>query len=453
MLKMRLSLIPWLCLSLVACGSSTDDPKQTPSSVTINVTPEALTATEAAGTVKIQVVSNADWSIAADKDWCTLFPSGGVKNQTVDVAVKYSANKDLDARSATLTVTASDGTRKEIVFKQTPASNVKLDATSFTVGAQGGNMALTVTANTSWTITGSDGWCSASPASGAAGTTVVVLAASANSGSDTRKTTLKLAYDGGEQDITVTQLSDVVNTPDGYTLVWSDEFNDASLSMPDESQWWYEVWNPGHVNNELQRYVAGKQGNHVTAEQKDGLLRIHAIKVGNEVISARINTRQSWQYGYFEARMRLPKGKGTWPAFWMMPKQDSAWPACGEIDIMEEVGYNPNYTSSSIHCTAYNHTIGTQKTAERLTAGAQEEFHVYALEWTADYIRTYVDGKLLLNFPNDHKGNLDTWPFDKEFYLKLNLAWGGDWGGSQGVDESCLPTTYEIDYVRVFRKN
>lgn len=240
--------------------------------------------------------------------------------------------------------------------------------------------------------------------------------------------------------------------PDGYKLVWHDEFADASLSMPDESRWWYEVWEPGYVNGELQRYVAGKQGNAIAAEVSDGVLKIHAMKVGNEVISARVNTKESWTYGYFEAKLKLPKGKGTWPAFWMMPKVDSTWPDCGEIDIMEEVGYHPNYVSSSIHCKSYNHIIGTQKTKEEYLSNAQEEFHVYALEWTKDYIRTYIDGKELFYFANDKKGDAATWPFDKAFYLKLNLAWGGSWGGAQGVDESALPATYEIDYVRVFQK-
>jgi beta-glucanase (GH16 family) len=137
----------------------------------------------------------------------------------------------------------------------------------------------------------------------------------------------------------------------------------------------------------------------------------------------------------------------------MMPVDASdGWPTCGEIDIMEEVGYHPNYTSSSIHCNSYNHTKGTQKTAERLTPGAEGEFHVYALVWTENYIQTYVDGNPLLHFDNDGAGNKNTWPFNKEFYVILNLAWGGDWGGAQGVDESALPTTMEVDYVRVFQK-
>ena len=128
------------------------------------------------------------------------------------------------------------------------------------------------------------------------------------------------------------------------------------------------------------------------------------------------------------------------------------WPDCGEIDIMEEVGYHPNYTSSSIHCREYNHVKGTQKTAERLTSGAQDDFHVYRLEWTKDYITTYVDDHRLLHFANDGRGNVGTWPFSKPFYLILNLAWGGNWGGAQGVDESALPATMEVDYVRVFQQ-
>lgn len=119
---------------------------------------------------------------------------------------------------------------------------------------------------------------------------------------------------------------------------------------------------------------------------------------------------------------------------------------------MEEVGANPNYVSSSIHCTAYNHPNNTQKTHEMYCAGAEGEFHVYTLEWTTDYIKTWVDGKEQLVFMNDKTNNDDTWPFHVAFYPILNLAWGGTWGGYKGVDESALPVTMQIDYVRIFQK-
>lgn len=244
--------------------------------------------------------------------------------------------------------------------------------------------------------------------------------------------------------------------PEGYTLMWQDEFNAFRLdggkpAMPDRTQWYYETGGHGWGNNEIQNYVAGVHGKDTCAVVSDGTLKIIAKRKGDEVISARLNTQKNWTYGYFEARLKLPQGKGTWPAFWMLPKDFKHWPADGEIDIMEEVGYRPNWTSSAIHCTAYNHSIGTQKTGEQYIATAESEFHVYALEWTADYIKCFVDGTLHFIFENEKKG-VDTWPFDKPFNLKLNLAWGGNWGGAEGVDESKLPAVYEIDYVRVYQK-
>lgn len=245
-----------------------------------------------------------------------------------------------------------------------------------------------------------------------------------------------------------------INTPAGYELVWQEEFNESATGLPDTKKWWYETAEPGWVNNELQTYIAGRKGDIVTAEVSDGTLKIRAIKDGGRVYSARINTTEDWTYGYFEARLKLPKGKGTWPAFWMMPSTWSGWPEGGEIDIMEHVGCVPTEVSSSIHCKAYYHAIGTQKTAAKKIAGVMDEFHVYALEWTPEYIKTYVDGVQLFYYNPDNysKGrNADTWPFNKPFEIKLNLAWGGDWGGMYGVDESCLPATYEVDYVRVFQ--
>lgn len=115
-------------------------------------------------------------------------------------------------------------------------------------------------------------------------------------------------------------------------------------------------------------------------------------------------------------------------------------------------GRVPNEVSSSIHTKKYNHTINTQKTAKYTLAGAESGFHTYALEWTPDFIQTFVDGKLLLRFPNDGKKDRETWPFDKSFFIILNQAWGGSWGGMKGVEEGALPTTMRIDYIRVFQK-
>lgn len=447
-----------LTVCLLSCGSgNNDEPAPSggsgqPASITIN--PESLETSAESQTTVIKVKATSDWSIATTADWCTLFPTGGVKNEETEVKVTLKENTGIDQRTAGITVTATDRSVKTLTLVQSAHAKVILSMKSLTFGAQQSSASFTVSSNVAWEAVAADSWCHVVPAKGEKGETTVTVTCDKNEGSATRNSSIAINYDGKTETVEVSQLSDEIVTPEGYTLVWNDEFNDPAITMPDESKWWYEVWDPGRVNNELQRYIKGKRDGVTTAEISGGILKIHAVKVGNEVWSARVNTSTYWTYGYFEARLKLPKGKGTWPAFWMMPQTGGEnWPACGEIDIMEEVGVNPNRTSSSIHCSAYNHTIGTQKTKEVLTPGAEDEFHVYALEWTEDYIKTYVDGKLLLNFPNDHAGDPKTWPFNKNFGLKLNLAWGGDWGGMNGVDESALPATYEIDYVRVFQKN
>lgn len=237
--------------------------------------------------------------------------------------------------------------------------------------------------------------------------------------------------------ITVTQAAAekaAYDAPDGYQLVWQDEFNEGSeLNSAD---WTHEVQNSGWVNNELQNYVNHKTpaGKYVT-EIAGGTLRIHCMKESGKVYSGRVyaHVNKGWLYGYFEARMKLPKGKGTWPAFWMMPVGNdwntNPWPMCGEIDIMEEVGVVPNEVSSSIHTQDYNHTKKTQKTHAMTIANAEGEFHTYALLWTADEITTYVDGQVQLNVKKSVLGSgHNQWPFHYAFYPIFNLAWGGDWG-------------------------
>ena len=242
--------------------------------------------------------------------------------------------------------------------------------------------------------------------------------------------------------------------PEGYQLDWSDEFDGSELNTND---WKFEIHDPGWVNNELQRYV-GKtfRGNKVVFVEDDHLT-IRLQKVDDQIVSGRINARpnEGWRYGYFEARIKLPKGRGTWPAFWMMPSNvdwsTNPWPRCGEIDIMEEVGYSPGNVSSSIHCEAYNHPANTQKTHSLYLPTAEEEYHIYALEWTSEKLSFFVDGQKHMEFLKESDDHA-VWPFHYAFYPILNLAWGGSWGGAQGVDESALPTEMLVDYVRVYKK-
>ncbi|MCM1319934.1 MAG: family 16 glycosylhydrolase [Muribaculaceae bacterium] len=439
---------------LCSCSDKKDEPQKpgtTVSDVNIKVTPEAISTGYESAEVSLTVTANADWSIKPDADWCTATPSGGAKNQETVVKVKINGNDSGAKRTANLVIKSGSKTVR-VPVSQTARPTLNVSATTISFGAQASSTKLTIQTSDDWSAIASASWCTLTPTSANAGNTEVQVNAEANPNRDTREATITIKSGELTQKVKVQQYSDVIEAPDGYTLVWHDEFNAPNGSMPDTQLWYYDIWPKGYVNNELQRYVAGREGNEYTAIIEDGILNIIARKYGSEVISARINTRELWQYGYFEARLKLPKGKGTWPAFWMMPANGNNWPHCGEIDIMEEVGVNPNYTSSSIHCTAYNHTIGTQKTAERYTPGAEEEFHVYALEWTPEYIRTYVDGQPLLYFANDGKGDENTWPFNKPFHPILNLAWGGDWGGWNGVDPNALPATYQIDYVRVFQK-
>ncbi len=341
---------------------------------------------------------------------------------------------------------------------------LSLDRESVSVQYEAAEVVVSVTSDGDWGVSSKDrSWVNVSPGGGGAGTSAVKVKIDENKEAESRETELIFNTKSGKQSLPVKQegkpkppVDESIKAPEGYTLVWNDEFDNPALDMPDTGLWWYETAEPGWVNNELQTYIPGRRGEIVTADVSDGTLKIRAIKDGDRVYSARVNTKEGWTYGYFEARLKLPKGKGTWPAFWMMPVEWAGWPDGGEIDIMEHVGCVPTEVSSSIHCKAYYHAINTQKTAARKIASVMDEFHVYALEWTPEYIKTYVDGVLLFSYNPDNYPlgrNADTWPFNKPFQLKLNLAWGGDWGGMYGVDESCLPATYEIDYVRVFQKN
>ncbi|MBC7827001.1 MAG: glycoside hydrolase family 16 protein [Chitinophagaceae bacterium] len=235
-------------------------------------------------------------------------------------------------------------------------------------------------------------------------------------------------------------------------LVWADEFN--TNGSPDSTKWSYDYGGSGWGNNELQFYTAKRKEN---AWVKNGHLIIEARKEdfkNKKYTSARMVSKNKgdWKYGRFEIKARLPKGKGIWPAIWMLPTKSvyGGWPKSGEIDIMEFVGYMPDSVFGSIHTGLFNHSIGTQKTKGLAFKDLATAFHVYAIEWMEGKISFFVDGEKYLQFDNNKSGS-GAWPFDQEFHIILNIAVGGNWGGKQGVDDSIFPQTMEIDYVRVYR--
>ncbi|MHA6697855.1 glycoside hydrolase family 16 protein [Chryseobacterium sp. A321] len=237
---------------------------------------------------------------------------------------------------------------------------------------------------------------------------------------------------------------------DGLKLVWSDEFNYQGL--PDSSKWEFEEGGSGFGNHELQYYTKNRLKN---ARVEKGKLVIEAHKESwdkNEYTSAKLQTKstQTWTYGRIEVRAKLPKGRGTWPAIWMMSEKMKSWPKDGEIDIMEHVGYNPGFIHSSVHTQKYNHVINTQKTDTLYVKNAMDKFHVYTLDWTPEKVDVYVDDVKFYTYENQEK-TYEAWPLDQPFYLILNQAVGGDWGGKEGVDPSIYPQKFYIDYVRVYQ--
>lgn len=240
-----------------------------------------------------------------------------------------------------------------------------------------------------------------------------------------------------------------------YRLVWHDEFDYNGL--PDSTRWSFDTRGnkSGWGNNELQHYTELRPQN---AFVSGGCLHITAHKEDYEkkrYTSARLVTKGhgQWLYGRMECRAKLPAGRGTWPAFWMMPAENAygTWPASGEIDIMENVGFDPDNILATTHTQQFNHIIGNSVSGKLSVPTCNTEFHVYAIEWDAQEIRGYVDGRHYYTYVNRGKG-WRSWPFDKPFYIILNLAIGGNWGGKMGVDDTIFPCSYVIDYVRVYQQ-
>jgi beta-glucanase (GH16 family) len=242
-------------------------------------------------------------------------------------------------------------------------------------------------------------------------------------------------------------------------LVWDDEFSGNALDL---RKWQYDTSRnkQGWYNGELQYYAAGRRHNirvasgHLTIEARHEKLDPKAFPDwgGQRYTSAKIFSKGAgWSYGFYEVRAKLPCARGSWPAIWMLPVEMQKWPDDGEIDIMEQVGSEPNLIYSSLHTKLFNHVLKTQRSAQRRVPTSCSAFHVYQLDWRPSSITIGVDGRGILRVRDDQPGGKGAWPFTTPFKMILNLAIGGDWAAAKGIDDAALPQRMQVDYVRVWQ--
>ena len=446
--KLNLFLTAFSAFVCLSCSGSDDNTTTGNTDNTLTVSPTELQVKARAASYQVAVTaSRGEWTSYSAADWVTV-TNANTNTSKGTITVNVAENKGTAARETTITV-KSGTSRATVVVKQ--GAPLLLSQTRIVTGSVGEKVSVTVTSSEAWSVSTKDSWISVSKTND----TTFDVTTAANDAQSSRTGKVTVATESQTVDVEVYQESVADRTmtiPDGYRLVWHDEFDGNSLG----SDWVQEAQPAGWGNNELQTYIKGSSVNEVA----NGKLNIHCYKGSDgKIYSGRVYAKPStgWTYGYFEARILLPKGKGTWPAFWMMPSNNdfntNPWPRCGEIDIMEEVGAVPNEVSSSLHTQDYNHTKGTQKTHAMTLPDAEGAYHVYALEWTPETITTYVDGNVQLAVTKAAMGSgQDQWPFHYAFYPIFNLAWGGSWGGMNGVDESALPVTMQVDYIRIFQK-
>jgi beta-glucanase (GH16 family) len=245
-----------------------------------------------------------------------------------------------------------------------------------------------------------------------------------------------------------------------WKLVWSDEFNGANGSAVDSSKWVSETGGGGWGNDELETYTARPEN----AVQENGNLVIKVLQekytgkdgIARDYTSARLKTlgKFSQTYGRFEARIKIPRGQGIWPAFWMLGNDidKPGWPACGEIDIMENIGKEPALVHGTIHGPGYSGADGLSSTYA-LPAGQRvaDDFHVFAVEWEPNAIRFYTDDHLYATRTPADLPKGTKWVYDHPFFLLLNVAVGGGWPGNPDAT-SVFPQTMLVDYVRVYER-
>ena len=277
--------------------------------------------------------------------------------------------------SLAVALTGCEGDKYTMYGPEAPNASITVSQEAISAPADGGRYVVDVsTSAVEWGAYADADYIAVSAQNSNTQKGTLSISLPANPDTLARKASVIVMSGSARKTIAVTQeaaAKSAYTAPEGYNLVWQDDFDSGSELNADN--WTHEVQNAGWVNNELQNYVNHKtpEGNLVT-EVKDGHLKIHCLKENGKIYSGRVyaKVKEGWTYGYIEASIKLPKGKGTWPAFWMMPVNFKSWPADGEIDIMEEVGGHPNYVSSSLHANAHVHSNGTQVTHEMLCEGA-----------------------------------------------------------------------------------
>jgi len=239
-------------------------------------------------------------------------------------------------------------------------------------------------------------------------------------------------------------------------LIWEENFENEFL---DTNYWNIYSGNGcpelcGFGNHELQYYTSDPL--NVKVENGQLILTAMYDSISKTFSSAKITTKNKvdFQKGYLEVVVKLPNAVGTWPAIWMLPTLDRSlnWPLDGEIDIMENVGYDSCKILGTIHTKAYNHTINTQKSDSIVISTAHQDFHTYSLNWTDSILEWYVDSNLYNTIKRKSTDRDEQWPFDKKFHLIINQAVGGDWGGKYGVDTTNFPQKLVIDRVSLYNK-
>jgi len=244
-----------------------------------------------------------------------------------------------------------------------------------------------------------------------------------------------------------------------WKLTWSDEFSGPDGSAPDSSKWTYDLGGAGWGNQELETYTSRLQN----AQIRNGNLVITALQedftgrdgIPRKFTSARLKTqyRFAQTYGRFEARIKLPRGQGLWPAFWLLGDDIDRvdWPACSEIDIMENVGFEPGTNHGSLHASAFARATSDATKTVSLPGGQPlgDDFHLYAIEWQPGLVRFYLDQNNYATFSESDWPPEGQWVFDHPFFIILNVAVGGSWPGSPDATTS-FPQQMLVDYVRVY---